>query len=142
MQAYFCGVSAPIFFFLISVSINLSFPFFAPLGCSFFFCHIHLFLFFTLAYILCMPSLPPSPFEALMVYSGPILFFFQLCDCDPSVFTSLHIFFSLIPSLSYPVSLIYITCAVCRLPRFLQQSAQSGTSSALGVPRTPHRSHL
>lgn len=84
----------------------------------------------------------PSPLDPLMVYNGPILsfsYFVIVIHLSSLLFTSS---FPPFPSLSYPMPLIYVTCAVCRLPRFLQQSAQSGTSSALGVPRTPHRSHL
>lgn len=86
---------------------------------------------------------PPTLFRSSTGLQRSHAFFFLLCDCYPSVLTSLRAFFPphSIP-LFYFMPLTYVTCAVCRLPRFLQQSAQSGTSSALGVPRTPHRSHL
>lgn len=110
--------------------------FFAPLGCSFFFCHIHLFLFFH-------PRLHPMHLffsHPLMVHSGPTLScsYFKLWSSGPQVFVTHPHSTSL---LSVALHLCYL-CVVFRLPRFLQQSAQSGTSSALGLPRTPHRSHL
>lgn len=130
-----CGGSAPIFSYLSALIHHLLF-------CSswvlILHLHIHLFLFFH-------PGLHP-----LHLFFSPSLWFTVIPNflvptrnCDPSVSVSLsYILFS------HPITLLSSAphwgdlCAVCRLPWFLQQSAQSGTPSALRLPRTPHRSHL
>lgn len=138
-RATSCGVSAPFLFFsLLSVSFDPSFPFLLLLGAhsssATFICSY----FFTPAYILCI-----SFFPILWWFTAVPHFLVPTLNCDPPVLKSLwHILFPHSTSLlSVALHLCYL-CVVFRLPRFLQQSAQSGTSSALGLPRTPHRSHL
>lgn len=89
------------------------------------------------------PLPPPSPLDPLLVYGAPILSFsYFVIVTHPSSLLCMSFSPPHSIPLFYLTPLTDVTCAVYRLPRFLQQSAQSGTSSALGVPRTPHRPHL